>query len=70
MTAVAEHCVSLIAARGVDPGEAYRLVRAVVAQVVGEAVTRHGAFDELGTQLVMEGLWTRLDGHGGGAKGR
>jgi TetR/AcrR family transcriptional regulator, tetracycline repressor protein len=60
MTAAAARCVDLLVADGLPAELAYGLVRAVVAQVVGEAVTSHGPPSDVGIGLLMDGATARL----------
>ena len=55
------HCASLLQAEGAHPAEAFDMVRAVVAQVVGEAVTAHDGSRELGIHLVLTGIQRHLE---------
>jgi len=55
------HCASLLQDEGARPEEAFDMVRAVVAQVVGEAVTAHGGSRELGIHLLLTGIQRHLE---------
>lgn len=55
------HCVTLLQQEGARTDEAFEMVRAVVAQVVGEAVTGHGGSGELGLHLVLTGIERHLE---------
>ena len=56
MTAAAQHCVSLLVAEGAAPEQAFRWLRAVVAQVVGEMLTAHDEFDPVGVELILASI--------------
>jgi hypothetical protein len=51
----------LLQNEGARPEEAFEMVRAVVAQVVGEALTSHGGSGELGTHLILTGIQRHLE---------
>jgi AcrR family transcriptional regulator len=50
------HCVELLVAEGCPPQDAFEVLRALVALVVGEAVTTHGTRIDLGTRLFLSGV--------------
>jgi AcrR family transcriptional regulator len=56
MQTAAEHCLRLLLADGATSEQAFRWIRAVVAQVVGESLTAHGPFDPTGVELLLSGL--------------
>lgn len=56
MRLAAEHCVKLLVAEGTTPDEAFRWIRAVIAQVIGEMLTSHGAFDRLGVDFLLAAI--------------
>jgi AcrR family transcriptional regulator len=60
MTLAVEHCVKLLVAAGVTPHESFALLRAVVAQVVGEFLTSHERFDRTGVVLLLRGVADRI----------
>lgn len=53
MQLAAQHCVKRLVAEGASPDVAFRWIRAVIAQVIGEILTSHGAFDRLGLDLLL-----------------
>jgi AcrR family transcriptional regulator len=53
MQGTADYCIALWASVGVSPDDAFALVRAVVAQVIGEVITGHGGFDRTGVDLLL-----------------
>ncbi len=61
MSRAGAHCVMLLQNEGARPEEAFEMVRAVVAQVVGEALTSHGGSGELGTHLILTGIQRHLE---------
>jgi AcrR family transcriptional regulator len=60
MRAASAHCIALLVAEGCADDAAFDVLRAVVAQVVGESLTRHDARSTLGIELLLEGLTTLL----------
>lgn len=60
ITAAAEHCVALLTGEGLDAPEAFDCVRAVVAQVIGEAITRDGSREHRGLGWLLDGIAARL----------
>jgi AcrR family transcriptional regulator len=56
MAAASEHCVALLIAEGASPDDAFRWLRAVVAQVIGEMLTAHGEFDPAGVDLLLASI--------------
>jgi AcrR family transcriptional regulator len=56
MQAAAEHCIGLLVADGASGEEAYRWIRAVVAQVIGEMLTKHEQFDGAGVDLLLTAI--------------
>jgi hypothetical protein len=54
------HCVELLIAEGCPPQDAFELLRAMVALVVGQAVTTHGTRNDLGTRLFLIGASSLL----------
>ena len=56
MSAAAEHCVTLLVAEGASPDVAFRWLRAVVAQVIGEMLTAHGEYDPTGVDLLLASI--------------
>ena len=56
MQLAAEHCVALLVAEGASPDEAFRWIRAVIAQVIGEMLTSHGPFDRSGIDLLLAAI--------------
>ena len=56
MLAAAEHSIRLLVADGATSDQAFRWIRAVVAQVIGESLTAHGPFDPTGVELLLSGL--------------
>ena len=56
MQAAAEHCIRLLVAEGASTDQAFRWIRAVVAQVIGEALTAHGRFDPTGVDLLLTAI--------------
>jgi AcrR family transcriptional regulator len=65
MDAAAAHTVRLLTIEGLSTTEATVALRAMVAQVIGEGITRHGRFDFRGVQLVLDGVRLRLDARAG-----
>jgi AcrR family transcriptional regulator len=61
MQAAADHVVQLLVDEGMGKSEAQAMLRAVVAQVIGEIVTMHRQFDSSGVKLLLEGARNRLD---------
>jgi hypothetical protein len=61
MSQAGAHCTRLLQDEGARPDEAFALVRAVVAQVVGEALTSHGGSGEMGIHLVLTGIRRHLE---------
>ncbi len=61
MMRAAGHCVELLVAEGCPPQDAFEVLRALVALVVGEAVTTHGTRIDLGTSLFLSGVERMLD---------
>jgi AcrR family transcriptional regulator len=61
MSRAGAHCTTLLQNEGARPEEAFEMVRAVVAQVVGEALTSHGGSGELGIHLVLRGIQRHLE---------
>ncbi len=61
MTEASTHCTTLLQNEGARPEESFEMVRAVVAQVVGQALTSHGGSGELGIQLVLTGIQRHLE---------
>ena len=62
MVAAAKHVVDLLAADGASPADAFEMLRAVVAQVVGEHVTSHGGPGTLGLELLLDGVVRHMAG--------
>jgi AcrR family transcriptional regulator len=60
MTRAAEHCVQLLIAEGCPPEEAFEVLRSVVALVIGQAATSHGARSDLGVKLILAGVEASL----------
>jgi AcrR family transcriptional regulator len=56
MRAASEHCVRLLVADGASADEAFRWIRALVAQVIGESLTAHGGFDRTGVDLLLQAI--------------
>jgi AcrR family transcriptional regulator len=69
MTRAGVHCATLLQGEGARPEEAFEMVRAVVAQVVGESLTSHGGSGELGLDLVLTGIERRLERRRSGSPG-
>lgn len=61
MEAAALHTVTLLKGEGMSSSEALVALRAVVAQVIGENVTRHGEPELGGLHLLLEGIRFRLE---------
>ncbi len=59
MERAAKHCIERLVDEGVAPDEAFRWIRAVVAQVIGEALTSHDGFDPTGVELLLASIGTR-----------
>ncbi len=60
MRRAAERCTTLLVDRGMTPDEAFSCVRAVVAQVIGESMTAHEAYDSRGVEMLLDGVRQRL----------
>jgi AcrR family transcriptional regulator len=60
MMRAAVHCVELLIAEGCPPEDAFELLRALVALVVGQAVTTHGTRNDLGTRMFLIGAASLL----------
>jgi AcrR family transcriptional regulator len=60
MMRAAAHCVELLIAEGCPPPHAYEILRALVALVVGQAVTTHGTRNDLGTRVFLIGAASLL----------
>lgn len=60
MQAAADHVIQLLVGEGMGKSEAQAMLRAVVAQVIGEVVTMHRQFDSSGVKLLLEGVRDRL----------
>ncbi|MFZ9533479.1 MAG: TetR/AcrR family transcriptional regulator [Ilumatobacteraceae bacterium] len=60
MEAASLHTIELLTREGMKAGEARVALRAVVAQVIGESVTRHGEPKMGGVMLLLEGIHARL----------
>jgi hypothetical protein len=60
MEAASLHTIELLTREGMKAGEAQVALRAVVAQVIGESVTRHGEPKMGGVILLLEGIQARL----------
>ena len=60
MSAAADQVLRLLVAEGLPDEEADVALRAVVAQVIGEVITVHGAVDLRGVELLLAGIETRL----------
>lgn len=60
MQASAAHVCRLLVAEGMEASEAAAVLRAVVAQVIGEVITMHGRFDTAGVMLLLDGVRCRL----------
>ncbi len=60
MQAAGEHVTTLLVARGLTADHAQVVLRAVVAQVIGEVITMHGEVDLRGVDLLIEGVDARL----------
>jgi len=56
MQAAAAHCIGLLVTEGASADEAFRWIRAVVAQVIGEMLTAHGRFDSTGVDLLLAAI--------------
>jgi TetR/AcrR family tetracycline transcriptional repressor len=67
MIAAAEHCIALLVSEGCPPSRAFEVIRALVALVVGQAVTSHGARDDLGVRIFLTGVDSLLVGPSGAA---
>ena len=63
ITAAFEHCASLLLNEGFPMTKATSAIRAVVAQVIGEEITSHGATDPAGLRWVLDGIRHQLE-HG------
>jgi AcrR family transcriptional regulator len=61
ITAAFDHCVGLLLASGFQASEATSAIRAVVAQVIGEEITAHGATDQAGLRWVLDGIGQKLN---------
>ena len=57
------HTITLLKGEGMSTSEAQVALRAVVAQVIGENVTRHGEPELGGVLLLLEGIRHRLELH-------
>ena len=60
MQASAEHCIGLLSVEGLSSDQAFRWIRAVIAQVVGEMLTSHGPFDRTGVDLLLTAIETEV----------
>lgn len=60
MQIAARHTVALLVSDGAAAEESFEMLRAVVAQVVGEHLTSHGGPGSLGVELVIEGIARRI----------
>lgn len=60
MLAAAAHCVRLLVAEGCPDDEAFEVLRALVALVVGQSVTSHGTNSDLGVRIFLAGAAARL----------
>jgi hypothetical protein len=60
MMRAATHCVELLIAEGCPPQDAFELLRALVALVVGQAVTTHGTRSDFGTRVFLIGAASLL----------
>lgn len=56
MMRAAGHCIELLIAEGCPPDDAFEVLRALVALVVGQAVTTHGTRTALGIRLYLDGV--------------
>jgi TetR/AcrR family transcriptional regulator, tetracycline repressor protein len=56
MRTAAAHCVELLISSGRTSEQAFAILRAVVAQVVGEVITSHGSYDPTGVELLLSTL--------------
>jgi TetR/AcrR family transcriptional regulator, tetracycline repressor protein len=56
MQTAAQHCVELLISSGRTPEQAFAILRAIVAQVVGEVITSHGNYDATGVELLLSTL--------------
>lgn len=56
MQSAAEHCVQRLLAEGASTSTAFRMIRSVVAQVIGESLTAHGRFDPMGVELLLTAI--------------
>jgi TetR/AcrR family tetracycline transcriptional repressor len=61
MKAAASHVINLLIGEGMRSSEAEVALRAVVAQVIGENVTRHGKPQFAGVVLLLDGIRLRLE---------
>jgi AcrR family transcriptional regulator len=61
MILAVDHCVKLLVDAGVTPRESFALLRAVVAQVVGEFLTSHDGFDRTGVVLLLRAASDRMN---------
>lgn len=60
MQVSAKYCIGLLVAEGCSPDQAFRWIRALIAQVVGEMLTSHGTFDGTGVDLLLTAIETEL----------
>jgi AcrR family transcriptional regulator len=60
MEAASLHTIQLLTGEGMESTEAWVALRAVVAQVIGENVTRHGKPELGGVLLLLDGIRSRL----------
>ncbi len=56
MLKAAAHVTALLEAEGLSPLDAHTALRAVVAQVIGEAITQHGSVNLAGVRLLLDGV--------------
>lgn len=60
MLAAAEHCVALLVEEGCPQQDAFEVLRALVALVVGQSVTSHGERSSLGVRTYLAGVQALL----------
>ncbi len=61
ITASFTHCAGLLMSEGFSMQQATSAIRAVVAQVIGEAITAHGATDPTGLRWLLDGIRYELE---------
>jgi AcrR family transcriptional regulator len=61
ITASFTHCAGLLVSEGFSIQQATSAIRAVVAQVIGEAITAHGATDPTGLRWLLDGIRYQLE---------